>query len=222
MNTEDNSFPIKIAVVDDHRLFRVGLINLIHSLGKDFEVTMEAVNGSEFLSKLDPNALPDIAILDMDMPVMDGYQTAVELHKNYPDILVLVITMMENETTMMRMLQTGIKGYLSKDVEPDELKTALLSIHNKGYYYTDYVTGKLIDAVQLPKYDSTKKVMLSEKELAFLKFACSEFTYKEIADRMGLSIKTIDGYRNSLFEKLDVKSRTGLAIYALKHKLVII
>lgn len=211
--------PIKIAVVDDHRLFRKGLVELIATIGNEFEVVQQAGNGKEFLEGLNKEALPDIVILDMHMPEMDGYETAIQLKKSYESIQVLVITMIEDERTMIKMLQMGIKGYLSKDVEPAELKKALTSIVNKGFYYTDYVTGKLIDAVQNP-VPPDKQVKISERELEFLKHACSEYTYKEIADMMCLSIKTIDGYRNNLFEKLEIKSRTGLAIYALKNKLV--
>ncbi|HYG49567.1 MAG TPA: response regulator transcription factor [Flavobacteriales bacterium] len=216
----ENKKAVNIAVVDDHRLFRAGLIDLVHSLGNEFKITMQAGNGKEFLELLSSYTAPDIVMLDMDMPVMDGYETAAALQKNHPAISVLVITMVENEKTLIKMLQMGIKGYLSKDVEPAELRLALHSIADKGFYYTDYVTGKLIDAVNKPAGGNDNIPQLSERELVFLKYTCSDFTYKEIADKMCLSIKTIDGYRNALFEKLDVKSRTGLAIYAIKHKIV--
>lgn len=219
--TKENA--ITIAIVDDHKLFRSGIVTLIHSLSENYSVTVEAANGQELLTILKrADSLPDIAILDIDMPVMNGYETAAMLRDLYPSIRVLVITMAENEQTLIRMLKRGIKGYLSKDVEPQELKQALHSIASKGYHYTDYLTGTLIEAVQDEVKSPGAAQALTDRELRFLELACSEYTYKEIADLMCLSIKTIDGYRNALFEKLDVKSRVGLALYAIKHKLVLI
>ena len=212
--------PVTIAVVDDHRLFRRGLINLIHSLDNCFKITYEASNGAEFLKKLETQPPPDIAIIDIDMPVMNGFETANVLRDRFTDIKTLVLTMIEDEQTLIKMLRLGIKGYLSKDVEPDELKKALLSIAQKGYYYTDYLTGKLIESINEPIVEPNSNLKLNEREQKFLQLACSEYTYKEIADIMCLSIKTVDGYRNSLFEKLNVKSRVGLTIYAIRHKMV--
>jgi len=211
--------PIKIAVVDDHHLFRSGLINLIQSFGSDYKVSMEASNGKEFISALESNALPDIVLMDFNMPVMDGFETSAFMQKKFPQVKVLVITMVEDEKTMIRMLKLGIKGYLSKDVEPEELKKALDITSTKGFYYTDHITGKLISAMNETQ-DTSKS--LTAREQQFLELACSEYTYKEIADQMGLSIKTVDGYRHDLFEKLEAKSRVGLVLYALKNNLVVL
>jgi two-component system invasion response regulator UvrY len=215
MNTRAK--PIKIAVVDDHHLFRSGLINLVGSFGEDYKVIMQANNGKEFIVGLENNPLPDIVLMDLNMPVMDGFETSALMQKKFPQVKVLVITMVEDEKMMIRMLKLGIKGYLSKDVEPEELKKALDITSTKGFYYTDHVTGKLISAMH-ENADTSKN--LNEREQKFLELACSEYTYKEIADQMHLSIKTIDGYRNNLFEKLEVKSRVGLVLYALKNNLV--
>jgi two-component system, NarL family, invasion response regulator UvrY len=212
--------PITIAVVDDHKLFRSGIINLIHSLGKEFKVVMDANNGKEFIDQINKDDLPDIALIDVGMPVMDGFQTATMLQKNYPQVHVLVITMVQDEKTLIRMLRLGIKGYLSKDVEPSELKQALYAISQKGFYYTDYITGKLIETIQDPQKQDNIISQLSERELQFLELTCSEHTYKEIAEIMCLSVKTIDGYRNMLFEKLHLKSRVGLVMFAIKNGLV--
>lgn len=207
---------LRIAVVDDHRLYRKGLINLIDSLGEHFEVVLEAGNGQEFISLLGTSEQPDIVILDVEMPVMDGIETAAYLQSNYPALPILVISMIEDEVTLIRMLKLGVKGYLSKDVEPAELNEALLSISQKGYYYTDLLTGKLILSLNL---ESSPSQLLNDRELRFIELCCSEYTYKEIADRMFLSPKTIDGYRAALFEKLDVKSRVGLVLHAIKNGL---
>lgn len=211
---------INIAVVDDHKLFRSGLINLIHSLDSGFIVSMEANNGKELLELLNPSALPDIVLLDSNMPILDGYATASILQKEYPELKVLVITMNNDEQSMIKMLKLGVRGYVSKDVEPEELKQALHQIVKKGYYYTDQLTGQLIQALQTPQKILKEKQDLSEQELCFIRLACSEDTYSQIADKMFLSPKTIDGYRASVFEKLNIKSRVGLALYAIKTGLV--
>jgi DNA-binding NarL/FixJ family response regulator len=214
---------IKLAVVDDHRLFRKGLISLIEMVAHDFTIVLEADDGMDLQQKIDKNNAPDIVLLDVNMPRMDGFATVEWLRVEYPKMKVLIVSMIEKEEIVMRMLKLGVKGYLCKDVEPRELGEALLSIANKGFYYTDFVTGKLVHSLQNEQtgkpYDKGPGLM-NDREREFLQFACSEMTYQEIAGKMFLSPKTIDGYRNSLFEKLNVKSRVGLALYAVKHGLV--
>ncbi|PCJ29908.1 MAG: DNA-binding response regulator [Moraxellaceae bacterium] len=218
---------IQIAVVDDHKLFRAGLINLVLSLGDEFQIQLQANHGQELLDilekiKTDPNeSLPNLIILDVDMPIMDGFETAEHLKTLYPEIKILVLTMLQDETTLIRMLKLGIKGYLGKDVEPAELKNALLEIHSKGFHYTDAFTGRLIAVLQSDGENDPAVSLMNDRELTFLKHCCSEMTYKEIAALMFLSPKTIDGYRASLFEKLEAKSRVGLVLYAIKNGIMV-
>jgi DNA-binding NarL/FixJ family response regulator len=209
---------LKIAVVDDHSLFRKGLINLIQAIDANFEVVLEAGNGKELLELLQPQNLPDLLILDLDMPIMDGHETTLALRKKYPDLGIIMLTMKNDEHSLIRMLRAGVNGYLNKDVEPEELKSAITAVHQNGYHYTDSLTGLLIQAVREPK--EPEQTNLNEQEMKFLQYACSEYTYKEIADKMCLSEKTIDGYRARLFDKLGVKSRVGLAIHAIKNELI--
>lgn len=211
---------VNIAVVDDHKLFRSGLINLIHSLDLEVIVSIEANNGKELVEFLNRGASPDIVLLDANMPILNGYDTASILQKNYPNIKVLVITMNNDEQSVIKMLKLGVRGYIGKDVEPEELKQALIHIIEKGYYYTDQLTGQLIQALHIPSKPLSDKGNLSEQELTFIRLACSEDTYSQIADKMFLSPKTIDGYRASVFEKLNIKSRVGLVLYAIKAGLV--
>lgn len=209
---------LNIAVVDDHNLFRKGLINLIQTIDPDFKVVLEASNGQELLNNLNPNNLPSLVILDLDMPVMDGHDTTIELKKKYPNLSIIMLTMKNDEKSLIRMLKAGVNGYLNKDVEPDELKSAIHAVMHNGYHYNDSLTGILIKAVtEKPQSEANS---LNEQEIRFLDLACSEMTYKEIADKMCLSEKTIDGYRARLFEKLQVKSRVGLVLYAIKNQLI--
>jgi two-component system invasion response regulator UvrY len=217
------AMPIKLGVVDDHRLFRKGLISLIEMVSKDYCILFEADNGIDLQKKINPDNLPDIILMDVNMPGMDGFASVQWLKQYHPQIKVLVVSMVEKEETIVRMLKLGIRGYLCKDVEPRELGEALQSVMNRGFYYTDFITGKLVHSLQKDSDEIQRDDALSsikDREREFLQFACSEMTYSEIAGKMFLSPKTIDGYRNSLFEKLNVKSRVGLVIYAIKNGVV--
>lgn len=211
-------------MVDDHTLFRKGLINLIEMIRNDCEIVFEADNGADLQRKLTKENEPDIILMDINMPLMNGFVSAQWLGEKFPLIKILVVSMIENEESVVRMLKLGVKGYLSKDVEPKALGEALEAIMNKGFYYTDFISGKLVHSLQNENHTEVKGWetirSLNNREQEFLKLACSELTYNEIAARMFLSPKTIDGYRNSLFEKLNVKSRVGLVIYAIRNELV--
>jgi two-component system, NarL family, invasion response regulator UvrY len=217
---------IKLAIVDDHNLFRKGLIKLI-SLGDEenkYTILFEAENGNELKEKLDKRCLPDIVLLDIDMPDMDGYDSAEWMHKYYPSISILVISMFESEEAIIRMLRFGVKGYLSKDIEIEDMHMALEAISNKGFYYSDLVSETMANAIQ--NNTENKKDSngiwgeLSENEKIFLNHACTDLTYIQIAAKMFLSPKTIEGYRESLCNKFNVRSRVSLAMYAVKNGLV--
>lgn len=211
----------KIVLVDDHVLLRKGLADLVRNLG--YQVLYEANNGKEFCDKLKAENIPDLVLLDINMPVMDGYDTALWLKKNHPDIKVLALSMYDDENAVIRMLKNGARGYILKDSEPTELKNAIQAILTKGFYYSEMVTGRLMHSISGmdDEQNAGKKLLnLTEKEIEFIKLACTEMTYKEIADHMHLSPRTIDGYRDALFNKLELKTRTGLVIYAIKNGIV--
>jgi two-component system invasion response regulator UvrY len=216
-----NQQVIKLALVDDHKLFRKGLISLIEMVNKEYTILFEADDGIDLQQKINTQDLPDIILMDVTMPRMDGFACVQWLKENHPSIKILVVSMIEKEETIVQMLKLGVKGYLCKDVEPRELGEALLAIANKGHYYTDFITGKLVHSLQTDQEIQSPIGIdsINNQEKEFLKLACSEMTYVEIADRMCLSPKTIDGYRNSVFEKLNVKTRVGLVLFAIKNKM---
>lgn len=213
----------ELALVDDHRLFRKGLLSLLEEIGHPVNVIFEADNGLDMQKKIKADNLPEIILMDINMPHMDGFQSVIWLKANFPQIKVLVVSMVESEESIMKMLKLGVKGYLSKDVEPAELRNALLAITNKGFYYTDYITGKLLHTLQNEDAhlaDAEIINSLNEKEKRFVQLACSDNTYVEIAGQMFVSPKTIDNWRESVFDKLNIKSRVGLALFAAKTGLI--
>ncbi|MCH9659429.1 MAG: response regulator transcription factor [Bacteroidetes bacterium] len=207
-----------LAIVDDHLLFGSSLEKLINSF-PEFEVLYKARNGVELQKELSANEnIPDLILLDINMPVMNGIETVTWLTEHYPKIKVLALSVEDNEQTILKMIRGGAKGYFLKDIHPDDLKMALLEVMAKGYFYSEMVTATMVNALQPGAKEPLVK--LKEKELTFLQLACSEMTYKEIADIMNLSPKTIDGYRQELFNKLRIRNRVGLVIYALKNHLI--
>ncbi len=209
-----------IALADDHILLRKGLASLVQNLG--YDVILEVDNGQELIDKLQAGAEPDLVLMDINMPVKDGYEATGWIKNNRPLVKVLALSMYDDEQAILKMLKNGARGYILKDSEPGELRMALDAVTQKGYYYSELVTGKLIHSINNSDDEAADGNLskLTEREIEFLKFACSELTYKEIASQMHLSPRTIDGYRDALFEKLNIKTRTGLAIYAIKNNLV--
>ena len=211
-----------IVLVDDHVLLRNGLANLIESFG-DYHVLFQADNGKYFIDELNSDDLPDIVLMDINMPLMDGYETTLWLKKNYPRVKVLALSMYDNENSIIRMFRAGAKGYILKDCDPVELKAALNALITKGFYYSEMITGKLIHSMNtLDENESHVEtiIKLNDREILFLKYACTELSYKEIADKMFLSPRTIDTYRDDLFVKFNVKTRVGLVIYSVKNGIV--
>lgn len=207
-----------VAIVDDHSLFARSLEKLINSFS-NFRVVFHAKNGNEFKEIIaGGNNLPDIVLLDINMPVMNGFETAEWIMDNHPKIKILALSMEDDEQTILKMLRKGAKGYLLKDIHPEILNTALKELMEKGYYHSEKVSETLLHSISP---DEEGIIMdFKENELIFLQLACSEMTYKEIADVMDLSPKTIDGYRQDLFKRLKIKNRVGLVIFALKKNLI--
>ena len=209
---------ITLAIADDHQLFLKSLSMLIGSF-QAFTIVADALNGKELADKIKNLKLqPDIALLDVNMPVMDGVKTAQYLSENHPLVKVVALSMKDDDNTIISMLKAGACAYLLKDIHPDELEKALLEIAEKGYYNADNLN--IHYRRMLIKQNAEKPVNLSDKEKIFLQLACSDLTYKQIAAQMFLSERTIDGYREALFEKLNVQSRTGMALEAIRRNLV--
>jgi len=200
---------------------RNALAKLIHSF-EQYTVLFEADNGKELRHKIMQQVIPDIVMLDINMPEMDGFETTQWLHKTYPQVKILALSMFSDERTIIKMFRLGARGYLSKNTDPGELKRALDSLADKGVYLSDYVSGKLVMGLHDDMDKATRDIVLNEKERDFLRWTCSELTYKDIAAKMFVSPRTVDDYRQSLFNKLKVHSRVGLVMYAIRNGIVIV
>lgn len=207
-----------VVVVDDHTLLSEAIEGMVNAFDK-FKVLYTCKNGKEIEERFvaSPKNIPDIVLVDVNMPVMNGIETTEWIVTNYPHVYVMALSVEDADNTILKMLKAGAIGYLLKDTKREVLEKALLDIVDNGFYHTKNVTNLLLDSVSGKK--EALNIRFKENELKFMQLACSELTYKEIAEKMFLSPKTIDGYRDSLFTKLNVRNRVGLVMYAIKNKI---
>ena len=208
-----------IVIVDDHILIAKALSAIIANFN-NFEVLYECENGKELINRFEQNSkVPDIVLLDVSMPVMDGFETASWLKENYPDILVMALSMQDDETSVIKMVRNGASGYLLKNTHPSELEKALTTLIDNGYFYPDWAAKKIFKNIGSSAKKEDDKVHITDREKEFLKYVTTEMSYKEIGEKMFCSPRTVESYRDSLFEKLELKTRVGLAVYAIKNGL---
>jgi DNA-binding NarL/FixJ family response regulator len=204
-----------IAIVDDHVLIAQAIKGIIANF-ENFETICECENGQELIDKITTrHIVPDIVLLDISMPVMDGFQTANWLQKNHPEILVMVLSMQNDEQNVIKMVKNGAKSYLLKNSHPRELESALLKLVENGFYYPEWASKIIFSSINKISNEALSK--LTDREKEFLKYTITEKSYKEIAELMYCSPRTVESYRDNLFEKLNLKTRVGLAVYAIKN-----
>ncbi len=204
-----------IVIVDDHILIAKAIGSILANFDQ-FEVLYECENGKELQERC-KDSVPHIVLLDISMPVMDGFETAKWLKATHPEVLVMALSMQDDEQSLIRMIKCGAKGYLLKNVHPIELENALNNLIRTGYYYPDWATHKIVTSIGNSDNPSETEIHLSEREEEFLRYCVTEMSYKEIGDKMFCSSRTIETYRDNLFEKFGLKSRVGLAVYAIKN-----
>lgn len=206
---------IRIGIADDHQLFVKSVSLLLHAIG-GFEVVLEAANGHALMDALaKSNQPPDIILLDVNMPLMNGIETAAALLKKFPLIKVVALSMNTDDISLIGMIRNGCCAYLMKDISPAELQKALQEVHTKGYYNSENMQHHNMHKL----ITQNTQELFSEKELQFIKLACSDDTYREIAVKMKVSERSVDMYREKVFEKLGVSSRTGMALEAVRRKI---
>lgn len=208
-----------IGLVDDHQLFLKSVSLMIESFGH-YDVVVEALNGRDLQEKMKKNTteIPEIMLIDVNMPTMDGIETTTWLNAQYPAMKLAALSMNDKDQSIIKMFKAGCCSYLLKDIHPTELEKALIQIKEKGHYNSD-VTNINFRKLLL-QGEEKQDIILTTKEAQFLNFACSELTYKQVAAEMNLSERTIDGYREALFQKFHVQSRVGLCLEALRKEFV--
>lgn len=208
-----------VAIVEDQAMFRAGLVSLLSEF-EELHVMMEAGNGKEFQDKLKKKK-PDVVLLDLEMPVMDGMETLEYLKATHPGIRVLILTMHNEEPIIAHMIESGAHGFLVKNDPIETLIDAIYSVMDTGYYLDERVSHALVQRLMLGKKikPSFEKVMLTERELQVVQLLCQELTTKEIGERMNLSHRTIEGHRETILEKIKAKNTVGIVMYAIKNGL---
>jgi len=210
---------IQVALADDHKLVRSSLVKLVSSF-KNCSVLFDAENGEQVKEKLQNHIIPDILLLDISMPVMDGFETALWATKHYPQVKIIALSMETDERSIVKMMRNGAKGFLSKNTEPAELLKAIETIMTKNFYLPEDISWSLVKGMQNEANQPMEPKDLNDKEKEFLVLVCTELHYEQIAKKMFISVRTVDDYRAALYEKLKVKSRMGLAMYAIKNGLI--
>jgi DNA-binding NarL/FixJ family response regulator len=208
-----------VVVVDDHILIAKAITSIIANFSA-FEVLYECENGAALQEKFkNQKNVPNIVLLDISMPIMDGFQTAKWLKSNYPNTLIMALSMQDDEQSLIKMIKNGAKGYLLKNVYPTELELALNALIKNGSYYPEWVASKVFASLTEETPTNFKTFGITDREKEFLQYTITEMNYKEISEKMFCSPRTVEGYRDSLFEKLELKTRVGLAVYAIKNGL---
>lgn len=205
-----------IVIVDDHVLIAKALEGIIDNFN-EFEVIYVCENGKDLIEKFENNGkIPDIILLDISMPIMDGFETAAWLTQNHPGIQVMALSMQGDDNSVIKMIKNGAKGYLLKNTHPKDLETALMKLNSEGFFYPEWASKIIFSNLNKDKEMETA-VRISDREREFLKYTVTELSYKEIADRMCCSPRTVESYRDQLCDKLDLKTRVGLAVFAIKN-----
>lgn len=215
--------PIKVAIADDHKIFRSGVINTLTPY-ENINVVFEAEDG-EHLLQIMQEQQPDVILMDLKMPKMDGIQATIKVKEKYPQVKVIILTMYEDDNFIVHLVENGANAYLLKNSEPEEIYEAICTTFDKGFYFNENVNLALLKKVlhknkQQFKPTFKNEVQLSDRELEVLKLICNEYTTQEIADQIYLSSRTVEGLRQKLLEKLSVKNTVGLVLYAFRNGLI--
>ncbi len=212
---------IRLGIADDHKIFRNGLKATLED-NPDFEIVVEAANGKQLLALL-AGKVPDVILMDIKMPELDGIQTTAQVKQRYPGIKVLALSMFNEDKYIMDMMKAGASGYLLKNAEPEEIIEAISTVYHKEYYFNEHLSVTLIK--QLAGHSSAGNAAMSladfnEREIEVLRLVCQEYSNQEIADKIFLSVRTVEGYRARLFEKTKSRNLVGLVIFAVKTGII--
>jgi two-component system, NarL family, invasion response regulator UvrY len=208
---------ILVAYADDHQLVRTTIVGFINASNNN-EVIIEASNGKELIERIEDFPLkPDVCLVDINMPELNGFDTVVALKKKWPSIKVLVVSVFNNDLYIIKMIVSGADGYITKDCSPEELLNAISTLYKNGVYYSGHFSIPFINAI---KQKMVRLPDFTNSELDLLKLCCTDLSYSQIAQNLQVSTRSVEGHRDSLFKKLQVQSRTGLVMYAVRSGIV--
>jgi len=208
----------KVVIVDDHTLFRNGLRILLNTL-EDYQVVAEAANGRQFLDLLE-KSVPDLVLLDINMPVMDGIEAATIAQKLYPDLKIITLSMYGEEDYYYKMVNAGVKGFVLKNSDIKEVKTALDVVYDGGSFFSSELLQNLVNSLKSSSKSKETHAELSEREMEILILICQGLSNQEIGDKLFISKRTVDKHRANILEKSESKNTAQLVVYAIKNKLV--
>ena len=207
---------IRVAIADDHILVRRGIVKLIESMNFGCEFMFEAGDGIELLDKIDKAAIqPDVCLIDINMPKMDGYETIIQLQQRYPFIRCIALSVYNDELPVLRMIKNGARGYITKTDAPETIKKAILSVYSNDVFFSNEILTKCPRLLRIPFVELVEQI-LTEKEMKLLNLCCSELTYEQVALKLNMGKRTIENEVLNLSHKLNVKGRSGLILYALR------
>lgn len=212
--------PIRIILADDHEIFRDGFKVMIKKQPA-IQLVGEAGDGEELI-QLAHQLRPDVVVTDIKMPRVDGVEATRHLARLFPKIGIIALSMYDEENLIIEMLEAGAKGYLLKNAHKDEILEAIVTVHNQENYYCNDTSAKLAQMIarsRLRTGPHTKKLEFSEKEYAVIRFICQEMSNKEMASQLNLSIRTIEGYRDRIQEKIGAKNAAGVVVYAIRNNI---
>ncbi|KPK82723.1 MAG: histidine kinase [Bacteroides sp. SM23_62_1] len=209
---------IKVFLVDDHQLFRNGL-SLLMENEKNILITGEAENGRQFLELIEKEQ-PDIVLMDIEMPVMDGFQATVEACKRYPDLKVISLTMFGEEHYYLKMIEAGAKGFILKNSDIDEVVKAIKTVYNGGTYFSQEILYNMVKNIQEVRKEAGPAVSLSSRENEILELICKGFSNSEIASELNISKRTVEKHRSNILDKTQTHNTASLVMYAIENKIV--
>ena len=215
---------IKVAITDDQVLFRRGIASIINTF-EGISIVLEADNGRMLLDSLQTlESLPDVVLLDLSMPELNGIETTKILHVSYPSIKIIILSVYGEDRFVTHLMELGVNAYLFKNVEPEEVERAIRTVMDKDFYFNE----AFLNAMKNRLTNKRQKILLTDnipstltaREIEVLKLICQQKTAQEIAEQLFISVRTVDGHRNNLLEKTGVRNSAGLVLFAIKHRLI--
>ncbi|AFD06989.1 response regulator transcription factor [Solitalea canadensis] len=214
-----NSQEIKIIIADDHEIFRDGL-SLVLKKEKEFNLVDQAINGVDLINKIGIHG-PDVVITDIKMPMMDGIEATKVIVDKYPSVKIIALSMFDEDNLIAEMFDAGAKGYLLKNAHKNEIIEAIKTVFDDGNYFCEAASMKLVKMIAKSKQAQKQhQIEFNDREIDIIKFICKQLTAQEIADKVFLSKRTVEGYRMRILEKMNVKNTAGVVVYALRNQLI--